>query len=294
MRNTEKLARQLFKAVVDDKIKNVKFLLRLGANIHSIDDEEYEPIMYVKSKEMLEVLLANGADVNFCSPLGDNLLMMVVDEQNLELVREILKNDVNLKVKNFLGDDVLYKAVMWGNNEILKLLIEKGADVNTVYRDKQTKREGDSILTVAVMRKNLEAVKLLVENGADVKYKVYGGWSPLMCAVEVQNYDIARYLIEKGAEVNDVDNVGQSVLMHAVGVSDKAKEIVGLLLANGADVEVKDIYGKDFYSVSKSLGAKGLIDYVKKYKKSANLLNERRNSEKNNFLSKMFDKLREM
>jgi ankyrin repeat protein len=82
-----------------------------------------------------------------------------------------------------------------GHHEILKLLIENGADINyTCY-------EGWTALYSAVFFGRLEVVKLLIEHGADIDKPTDNGWTPLHTAAFSGHIDIAKLLIENGADI---------------------------------------------------------------------------------------------
>ena len=88
--------------------------------------------------------------------------------------------------------------------------------------------------------RNIEAVKQHLAAGADVDVK--GGWlggTPLHYAVGEGRNEIAKLLIAKGADVNAKGIYGTTPLHYA-----NTKEIAGLLIAEGADVNAKDERGK--------------------------------------------------
>ena len=57
------------------------------------------------------------------------------------------------------------RAAFNSKEESVEYLLSKGADVNTVTP------KGDTALGIAVKRKNLNIVKLLIEKGADPNYR---------------------------------------------------------------------------------------------------------------------------
>jgi ankyrin repeat protein len=59
-----------------------------------------------------------------------------------------------------------------------RLLIAYGADVNATVHD-QEDPDGSSVLLVAVSRGHTEVVKILIESGADVNVEDGKGWSAL-------------------------------------------------------------------------------------------------------------------
>lgn len=86
-------------------------------------------------------------------------------------------------------------ATKTGNVEVIKLLLNNGADINAVDY------YGQSPLFFAIKEKNLELVKFLVENGAIVNTKEDGfGKTAFHYAISNQDINIIKYLIEKGAK----------------------------------------------------------------------------------------------
>ena len=129
---------------------------------------------------------------------------------DLRAVSELLAKGavVDLKEGKY-GRTALMRAV--GNNHlnIVKILIEKGADVNA--RD----HDGDTSLTIASSDGHVEVVKELLENGADVNARNSSGESSLWKACFSVNTEVAEILLEKGADANAKDSKGQSSLMLA-------------------------------------------------------------------------------
>jgi uncharacterized protein len=77
----------------------------------------------------------------------------------------------------------------------MKLLLEKGADVNLKNKMNMT------ALTMAVMSNKADAVKLLIENKADVNVvSTLNDQTPLMFALQNKNQAIIKMLKEHGAK----------------------------------------------------------------------------------------------
>ena len=68
---------------------------------------------------------------------------------------------------------------------------------------------GRTLLGSACMYGNLDIVKMLVTNGANVNIRDICGVTPLMVAFKYSNYIIADYLITNGANINAFDNYGK-------------------------------------------------------------------------------------
>ena len=164
--------------------------------------------------------------------------------------------DVNELVdgSDLKGASALLVAAAGGNVEIVRLLVDAGADVNHALPEHPLSGKdsgGASVLSVAVNKESVEIVRLLVDAGADVNYVLPGkflgpgsrGSTVLLKAVGLGNEQIVRLLVDAGANVNYVlpeqhmrskSTSGISALLLAVG--QEQAEIVRLLVDAGADV----------------------------------------------------------
>lgn len=140
----------------------------------------------------------------------NKLFYNAVKKQDLDAVRKYVKNE-DVEINKIQSDDItaLYRAVIVENFELVKILVEAGADVNK----KMAKESQGTPLMEAAYRGNLELVKYLVSKGADVNAKNYQGYTVLdvgsFMEVEVkcknrQLGSVIRYLLSKGAETSFV------------------------------------------------------------------------------------------
>lgn len=74
-------------------------------------------------------------------------------------------------------------------------------------------------LCVAISKGDFDLVKKLVEYGADVNDKIQRGTTPLMMAARYNNVEITSFLLSKGAKINTEDNNGNTALDHAKSVN---------------------------------------------------------------------------
>lgn len=124
--------------------------------------------------------------------------------------------------------------------ESVQQLLDKGAHVNQPVRYKTP-------LMHAASEGHLEVVKLLLAKGAEVNAQTDEG-TALMMAVRAGNVEMVKLLLAAGADVNAKHRIGDSALIMSATRSipemnppsgqplpPPASEIMGLLLANGAD-----------------------------------------------------------
>jgi ankyrin repeat protein len=141
---------------------------------------------------------------------------------------------VNKKDKH--GLTVLHSAAFGGNEAVVRLLVDRGADVKVKDND------GTTVLCLAALKGNKAMVQLLVDLGADVKAKDNNGRTVLHSVASQGNEAIVRLLVDRGADVNTKGNDGETVLHWAASEGHEA--VVRLLVDRGADVKATDNNGK--------------------------------------------------
>jgi uncharacterized protein len=213
--------------------------------------------------DVARLLIEHGADVNAADWYGRTALWAAVETRNMDvdnatfvnsidrgpfidLIRTLLEREANPNIRmkevppirrqflritgslswvDFIGQTPFLTAALSGDVEVMRLLLEHGADphiatvggttalmaaagVNWVFD--QTYDEGADAL--------LEAVRLCYERGLDVNAVNSMGLTALHGAANRGSDDIIRFLIEKGARLDVEDKEGRSPLTWAEGV----------------------------------------------------------------------------
>jgi ankyrin repeat protein len=153
----------------------------------------------------------------------------------LDEVRNLLEGaDVN--EKGALGITALMFAVGAGHLEVVKALLEAGADPNAAGG--VVHGGVFSVLTVAMNRQNknrMELMDILIAAGAKVNPPRRFPESPLDAAVKERDIEMLKALLERGADVNWENEIGTTPLETAVSMGEPDVEVVRLLLKAGAD-----------------------------------------------------------
>lgn len=159
-----------------------------------------------------------------------------------ELFNAIKRNDIE-KVKELIlaGFDVNTKDFYWGtiplhhavcanaNIEIVKFLLDNGAEVNAQNKYKSTP------LHWAASFSNKYIVKLLLDNGATIDIKDNNGHTPLHRAILENNKAVIELLIKSKSNVNTNSSINETPLHQAVRNNDIG--IIKLLIDNNTEIQ---------------------------------------------------------
>lgn len=209
-------------AIYDRDFEALKKLLENGLDINQeVKLSQWSRIypievaVYQNDKEMLQTLLNYGANLDLASL---DTAVRYADPEIVEMFVYQLKNlrkdekfrlycsigwgqrfdNVNvlekadLTVKEY-GGEALRAAVSDGKTEYVRLLLEKGADINFCERD-TVFCAGTTPVSVAVSKNRFDLVKELVERGADITICSQYGERPYDIALKTGNTEIAEYL----------------------------------------------------------------------------------------------------
>lgn len=169
--------------------------------------------------EVARLVREKNANPNAISREGMPLLLWPVQAGNREGTRALLENgaDPNLPLPRFGSPMVL--VAMLDDPEWLRLLLDHGGDPNLQNRD------GEPLARVAMLHRNWESVKLLVERGADINAGVHGFKSRSMLAyyAATGQFDKVHWLLTHGADPTvrleaaaDGANVGAPIVLEAI------------------------------------------------------------------------------
>ena len=162
-----------------------------------------------------------------------NNIHQAVYSRNINLIKKIIqknKQNINLQDKN--KETPLHLAVEFGFTDVVKLLLDEGADTSVV-------NGGQGGLLHIV--KSVEVANILLDLGLDKDAKDLYGNTPLNLAAFRGTLDLVKFLLEKGADKEAKDNNGNTPLHKAA--KRRKVNVVKLLLEKGADKEAKDNNG---------------------------------------------------
>ena len=215
--------------------------------------------------DIVELLLRTGANVNGESfGLDDSPLSEAIKRNDCRLAKQLLLAGAAVNGTDKNGDfttSVLPLAVEWGYYPLIQDIISAGAEI-----DAPGCRDGGTALFIAIEKKSKEVIKLLIDAGANVNAPeaVLTGKTALLAASRNVDLQMARYLLELGADSDEgsltvaVDcsielvhmllearlhqykrysrGYGGGALQHAIRLKDAT--MIKLLLGKGIDTNI--------------------------------------------------------
>jgi ankyrin repeat protein len=142
------------------------------------------------NKEILSVLLENGAAIN--GHENPPLVVAVIKDQ-MECFKELLNAGANVDEFSVKGVSALIISARYNRKEFIKLLLEKGANINL------TKMEF-TVVGFAVMQCP-EMIPFLLEHNPDLNLQSETlGYTSLHVASDLGSPDIIKYLLKHSAD----------------------------------------------------------------------------------------------
>lgn len=261
-------------AIVCGHVDLLNMLLQNGANPDSFDQFGHTPLFYAAAcgqLEILQSLINAGADVNKpdqngMTPLFDaaagksfQLMSFALEGNGLASVELLLAHGASaMQVDNF-GRTPLFLAASSGQESVVKLLIEKGAHLQYAKSPGLGKMDP---LAYAAMNGHSVTTKLLFEAGTRlVSIHDGGGASSYMKLVNLLRNSSTGHeddfgdLKDQLGRLLEIINPNirdsyQRLSIHFAALKGDGN-LVNYVLANGADVNAKDSFGRTpiFYSI---------------------------------------------
>ena len=243
-------------------------LIAKGAHVNS---DIMEIAVKNSNKEIVSLLIENGADIHYCGPL-----VTAVESGDKDMVSLLIQKGAYV---NTAYGKPLITAIQKDEKEIVSLLIENGANVNMDYDGKlpldfakngeiiallkshgaitKTEQdEADKLFSSFVSLHNVEEAKSLISqisnidtasrvftadiiasNERSAEYLDVDDTTLMLAAANGGDIEMVKFLVENGANVNASNSHGVTAMMRAV--HSQNVEIIDFLASKGANVNAK-------------------------------------------------------
>ena len=175
---------------------------------------------------------------HFTDSEGNNILHVAIKTKNRIFLRNLLKIGVDLKFRTkYHGRTPLHSACASGSLEIVKLLLDRGANIH------EKEADGGTALHIAAAEGNLKITEMLLLSVkcTSIHEKNMYGRTPLHWAARSGHSGVAQLLLDRGAIIDEKEVEGFTALHLAA--ANGHFEFAELMIANGANCHEKEVNG---------------------------------------------------
>lgn len=210
----------LMRAVLHGSQDDVRFLHRIG-----VDFNEFSITTDPSQK-----------DARRRSPL-----CAAIERNDSTLVLQLLELGALIDLEEPDGGNALLAAAVTGNEKIIFLLFERGAQalLDSQYRIGELKALDP--ICVAVQHSHTPAAKLLFEKRRLARLALTTHTLPLRIAARKGNYTLVDHFLKEDVDLNNQDNVKQKTPLFSA-ISTGQSHVIRLLSLKGANSELFDVH----------------------------------------------------
>lgn len=187
----------LFKAILEDNIDEIKFLISIGVDLNAANEEGKAPLSFAKSEEIKKLLVENGAslkdEVQFkINSLNKERLEDAIRNNDIESVKELVKK-VDISLPNEYLSIAIYNNI---SEDIIDVLLNNNCYTEAVFSDDLGGGGSYTPLLFSAYYSDFNLFKKLIEHNADI-HKLDSNGNELINYSYDDNPELASYIIEK-------------------------------------------------------------------------------------------------
>lgn len=172
-----------------------------------------------------------------------------------DLLRLLIDAGADLHKPDKNGWYVLHAAVRHNKPACIPYLLQRGADPQA------TLATGYTALHLAVAMGHAPCVKALSEGGANVNARLRSGCTALHLAVRLGRHDCLQYLLAAGADVNMRNERGDTPLLELARWNWSSPDSAAALIQAGADLHATNLMGETAIHAAAISGNKACLAF---------------------------------
>eukprot|EP00992_Anisonema_acinus_P000650 TRINITY_DN10237_c0_g1_i2.p1 TRINITY_DN10237_c0_g1~~TRINITY_DN10237_c0_g1_i2.p1 ORF type:complete len:647 (+),score=149.36 TRINITY_DN10237_c0_g1_i2:58-1941(+) len=166
---------------------------------------------------------------------GATALILSAQAGNIECVQYLVAEDnVDLNALSHDGTTAIHAAVRSGHLQVLKCLLQHGADPARSMQD------GTTPLHTAALTGNTQATRTLVDHGVPVNIQKRTGITPAYAAAYNGHVPALQYLVENGAADLKLATVNATSPLHAAAYNGHLQAVRFLVKAGASLTDARD------------------------------------------------------
>ena len=237
-----------------DYIDTVRALVVGGADLQRISGDGRSPIQHAEEggQDVIAQTLRSAIDAPAADPGSATAdLLAAAEAGDADGVAIALRAGAPLESRDEHGRTALLLAAAADRVDTARLLVVLGADPDA--QDDQQ----DSPWLVTGVTGSVAMLETLLPAHPDLTLRNRFGGVSVIPASERGHVDYVRRVVSTGIDINHVNDLGWTALLEAVVYGDGSEpyqQIVGILLAAGADPSITDAQGKTALQHARAMG----------------------------------------
>ncbi|KAH7415939.1 hypothetical protein KP509_14G067700 [Ceratopteris richardii] len=169
---------------------------------------------YQGKTSLLKSLIKSGANPNRADYDGRTPMHLAALRGHEDIVQFLLQQGAEVDVEDRFGNTPLLEAVKGCHTTVIKILRTAGGHL--------TGKNAGRLLHQAVLAGNSEVVRALLDNGMDPNYSDHNGQTALHIAASEGLVTIVRILLEHGANIHAMDRWGKTPVQESIQFGSNA------------------------------------------------------------------------
>ncbi|THZ58378.1 purine and uridine phosphorylase [Aureobasidium pullulans] len=227
----------LYGATLHQRVSVIELLLANGADVDyfSVGFTCLQLASWSGLLDMVQILVNAGANID-CLGVSSTPLALAAQSGHVDVVQYLLDQHANVHLTTedwsyAYSGTALQSAAANGHIAIAMNLLKHGAHVNAFSR------WGTALASAVTLPGNIEMVRTLLNNGAGVESQDGQGRTALQLAASCGSCDIMLELLARGADINAQGTDGTALTQAAMGGHTAAVE---MLLERGAELDIEE------------------------------------------------------
>lgn len=269
----------------------VKYLAEKGADVNARDNNLVTPLISLANRNSIDgatILLRRGADPNIMDNTEQTPLHYAAARGFDEMVKILLEYNAETEPRNSYGRTPLVLAAREaGNPDVIKLLVERGSDINAADNNSATAlvlaawrgyetvvnylidshadvpgsgAMANKLFEYALNKKLTRLYETILKNGGDAEKLIGNGTTAMHFAAKGGSKPIVDDLIKRKFDVNAMDSFGMTPLHYAAKYG--RTEVIKTLIEDGAALNPKSRVEETPYNLAVKAGKKESADYL--------------------------------
>lgn len=252
----------LMLAVINNRYDIVKDLVSKGADLKAVTNEgdrtAFLWAVFMGNLKITNFFVSQDIDINEVNRRGDTPLIVAAYMGHSEILQLLLAEgaDVNHQTTN-KKFTALHFACFRGHKHIVEILLENNCRIETKDSD------GRTPLLLAALQGNMDMMSLLIEKGATLDIQDNEGYTPLLTCIKMLHFSCVEELIRIGADITMRTKSGDNML--TLAAKAESVEMLSLVSIHSIETLAESSIRRKALKYAKKSKNKGVLEFLSQF-----------------------------